>query len=159
MELTRYLSVKLVNATPMTRGAYCEFRGWDVPDNENPDDEGYLVEYLNSPNPNVDSFKNYVSWSPKAVFDMQNNQLFHRSEGALRVRLAYNPNTLTNVDRIKIRAADLINEIQSLVNSGERSEAARSVATAMTHIQIGCMMAVHGATHETYMSNLEDKQE
>ena len=54
---------KEVHALPMTRGAYNKVRGWDIPPNEDPADEGYLVTY------NVGTSDEYVSWSPKRVFD------------------------------------------------------------------------------------------
>ena len=43
----------------MTRGDYNIFRGWKIPENENPADEGYLVEYSDG----------YISWSPKKQFE------------------------------------------------------------------------------------------
>lgn len=54
-----YIGTKLITARPMTRGAYNEYRGWTIPADENPEDEGYLVKYSD----------NYVSWSPKDAFD------------------------------------------------------------------------------------------
>lgn len=64
-----YLGVKLVNAYPMSRRDYNDFRGWQLPSNENGDDPGYLVEYLDGGKPNTDRFDGYVSWSPKDVFE------------------------------------------------------------------------------------------
>lgn len=55
-----YIGTKIIKATPMTRGEYNKHRGWKIPDNENPDDEGYLVQYD----------KSYQSWSPKEVFEL-----------------------------------------------------------------------------------------
>lgn len=61
---------KEVNAKPMTRGDYHEFRGWEMPSDENIEDEGYLVEYLDSPDESMpEGFSNYISWSPKDVFE------------------------------------------------------------------------------------------
>lgn len=64
-----YIGTKLVRMQPMTRGEYNEFRGWTVPADENPEDEGYLVEYLDGGKPNTPHFAGYVSWSPKAQAD------------------------------------------------------------------------------------------
>lgn len=66
-----YIGVKKVNARPMTRGEYNEFRGWILPENENADDAGYLIEYVNSDvQPElVGKANGYVSWSPKTVFE------------------------------------------------------------------------------------------
>lgn len=57
--MKKYIGTKLVQAKPMTRGGYNNYRGWQIPKNENPKDEGYLVEYSDS----------YVSWSPKEIFE------------------------------------------------------------------------------------------
>ncbi|HCI6318154.1 TPA: DUF2829 domain-containing protein [Klebsiella quasipneumoniae subsp. similipneumoniae] len=67
--MTKHIGVKLINAFPMTRQAYNDFRGWQLPVDENGADEGYLVEYLDGGKPNTDRFDGYVSWSPKEVFE------------------------------------------------------------------------------------------
>lgn len=54
-----YIGTKLIQAEPMTRGAYNEYRGWQIPADENPEDAGYLVKYSDD----------YVSWSPAEVFE------------------------------------------------------------------------------------------
>ncbi len=67
--MTKHIGVKLINAFPMTRQAYNDFRGWQLPADESGADEGYLVEYLDGGKPNTDRFDGYVSWSPKEVFE------------------------------------------------------------------------------------------
>ena len=64
-----YIGTKLIHAIPMNRQRYNDFRGWKVPADENPDDEGYLVEYLDGGKPNTELYAGYVSWSPKEQFD------------------------------------------------------------------------------------------
>jgi len=64
-----YIGTKIIQAEPMTRLAYNELRGWTVPADENPADDGYLVEYLDGGKPNVLGFAGYVSWSPKEQFE------------------------------------------------------------------------------------------
>lgn len=54
-----YIGTKLIKAEPMNLGDYNKFKGWTIPANENPETEGYKVEYSDS----------YVSWSPKDVFE------------------------------------------------------------------------------------------
>ena len=54
-----YIGTKVLDAEPMTRGEYNRYRGWTIPANENPDDEGYHVLYADG----------YESWSPKEVFE------------------------------------------------------------------------------------------
>jgi len=67
--MNRYIGVKEINATPMSRAAYNLFRGWQLPADENGEDEGYLVEYIDGGQANTATYKGYVSWSPKDVFD------------------------------------------------------------------------------------------
>lgn len=66
--MNKYIGTKEVKATPMNRGDYNALRGWQVPENENPADDGYLVVYPNGES-NVDGFDGYVSWSPKKQFE------------------------------------------------------------------------------------------
>ena len=40
--LKEYIGVKLIKAMPMTRGEYNNYRGWTIPKDENPDDDGYI---------------------------------------------------------------------------------------------------------------------
>ena len=56
--MKRYIGTKIIKAKPMTRGEYNHYRGWDIPENENPEDNGYLVEYSDG----------YQSWSPEKQF-------------------------------------------------------------------------------------------
>ncbi len=65
MKASLYIGTKIVLSTPMTRLQYVEYRGWDLPDNENGEDEGYLVEYTDGGKPNHPDHKGYISWSPK----------------------------------------------------------------------------------------------
>lgn len=57
--MRKYIGCKLIEAEPMNRGDYNEYRSWTIPANENPADEGYLLRYPDG----------YESWSPKYVFD------------------------------------------------------------------------------------------
>lgn len=63
-----YIGIKMVRAKLMTRGEYNEFRGWVLPPDENPEDEGCLVEYLDGGKPNTTAYDGYVSWSPLKQF-------------------------------------------------------------------------------------------
>lgn len=67
--MQQYYGTKKIAAKPMTRLEYNQFRGWELPGNENGADEGYLVEYLDGGKPNVEGYTGYVSWSPKEQFD------------------------------------------------------------------------------------------
>lgn len=67
--MKEYYGTKKLAAKPMTRLEYNAFRGWELPSNENGDDEGYLVEYLDGGKPNIAGHAGYVSWSPKEQFE------------------------------------------------------------------------------------------
>lgn len=67
--MQQYYGVKLINAKPMTRQEYNDFRGWNLPANENGADEGFIVEYIDGGSPNTPDYRGYVSWSPKDVFE------------------------------------------------------------------------------------------
>lgn len=67
--MQQFIGVKLINAKEMTRLAYNELRGWTLPSDENGEDEGYLVEYIDGGKANHPDFAGYISWSPKEVFD------------------------------------------------------------------------------------------
>ena len=64
-----YIGVKLVKALVMNRLEYNKYRGWQLPEDENGSDEGYLVEYLDGGESNHPDHEGYISWSPKLVFD------------------------------------------------------------------------------------------
>jgi hypothetical protein len=68
-QMKQYLGTKYVNAQPMTRGDYNTLRGWKLPDNENGEDAGYLVEYTDGGKPNHADYAGYISWSPADVFE------------------------------------------------------------------------------------------
>ena len=57
--MKKYIGEKKIEAKPMTRGEYNKYRGWNIPQDENPEDAGYLVKHSD----------NYESWSPKEIFE------------------------------------------------------------------------------------------
>lgn len=67
-----YIGTKSLLAFPMTKGDYCKLRNWNLPDNEKPGEEGYLVEYPDSLSNHPD-FRGYISWSPKGIFEASYN--------------------------------------------------------------------------------------
>jgi hypothetical protein len=67
--MNRYIGVKEINAKPMKRAVYNVARGWTLPADENGDDDGYLVEYIDGGKANTDLYAGYISWSPKDVFE------------------------------------------------------------------------------------------
>lgn len=91
-----YVGQKALFARPMTLGAYNLYRGWTIPANENPDDDGYLLEYPDG----------YVSWSPKAVFEEAYQCIDLKGEGST--------GGLTWEDRLEIEADELKERIDKL---------------------------------------------
>ncbi|MEN6536479.1 MAG: DUF2829 domain-containing protein [Bryobacteraceae bacterium] len=73
--MQKYLGVKLIEAKPMTRGDYNTYRGWTIPADENPFDEGFLVVYPDG----------YESWSPKQQFEEAYREI---DEGSMTFGLA-----------------------------------------------------------------------
>lgn len=67
--MKKYIGTKEINAIPMNRQEYNDFRGWKLPDDEDGADEGYLVEYVDGGKANTPQYNGYVSWSPKDVFE------------------------------------------------------------------------------------------
>lgn len=57
--MENYIGSKLLQAKPMNLGDYNQYRGWKIPENENPKKQGYLVKYPDG----------YESWSPKEIFE------------------------------------------------------------------------------------------
>ena len=67
--MTTYIGTKLIRAQAMSRAEYNAYRGWTLPADENGDDAGYLVEYLDGGRSNHPNHVGYISWSPADVFD------------------------------------------------------------------------------------------
>jgi len=57
--MNKYIGTNLDEAGEMNLITYNEYRGWQIPKDENPLREGYLVRHSNA----------YVSWVPKEEFD------------------------------------------------------------------------------------------
>jgi len=54
-----YIGTKKIDAQPMDLGEYNKYRGWTMPEDEDPEKKGYLVVYPDG----------YESWSPNEVFE------------------------------------------------------------------------------------------
>jgi len=63
-----YIGTKAILAREMSRGDYCDYRGWPIPGIGIGDDEGMLVEYSDGGESNDPRHKGYISWSPIDVF-------------------------------------------------------------------------------------------
>lgn len=59
-----FIGVKIIKGKEMTLGEYNLYRGWDIPADEDPEREGYLVEYNDPNGKNHPDHDGYISWSP-----------------------------------------------------------------------------------------------
>lgn len=69
--MKNFIGLKQIKARPMKYGEYKKYRGWgpsETKENAMEEDEGYLVEYLDS-NKNHPDHEGYISWSPALVFE------------------------------------------------------------------------------------------
>lgn len=64
-----HIGTKLIKSKPMNRVEYNEYQGWDLPFEQDGEDEGYLVEYMDGGKPNHPDHEGYISWSPKEQHD------------------------------------------------------------------------------------------
>lgn len=135
--MQKYIGTKAINAKPMTRGEYNKLRKWEVPADENPNDEGYLVEYTDSPNPNVKGFNGYVSWSPKDVFE--------RTYQAQPITAAPSEDDLVTEEMVKARGLEArrvsVGELHDSIKEVEilrhRLPSGSSLRFAVLHLENG----------------------
>ena len=93
--MKQYTGTKTINAKPMNRLDYNIFRGWDLPTDENGEDEGYLTEDINGA-ANVPDYNGYVQW----VTELEFNRTYSVSG--------------TFVDRLSIEKVELVNRLGKL---------------------------------------------
>jgi hypothetical protein len=67
--MKQYIGTKLISGMPMTLGDYNVYQGWDIPEDQDPAKEGYLVEYTDGGEANHPKHAGYISWSPKEQFE------------------------------------------------------------------------------------------
>ena len=96
VSMVAFIGTKSVLATTMTRGEYNHYRGWQIPENEDPSEQGYLVEYVDGGKPNDDRHAGYISWSPRDVFEKS----YHQSQ--------------TPQDRVRLEQKELKEKLDAL---------------------------------------------
>lgn len=67
--MKKYFGKKVINAMPMSRQEYNDFRGWELPADEDGSDDGFIVEYIDGGKANTSQYAGYISWSPAGVFE------------------------------------------------------------------------------------------
>ena len=168
--MKKYVGTKKLKAIPMNKEEYCQYRQLEVPLNENPKEEGYLVEYLDGGKPNDERHLGYISWSPKDVFEKayklieENNGVL--TEGEKRVRTTFNVLSSKSVDIAKQLMAEAINllsrdqnDVASYyydnLNTTQYRELSgdyqREIATAKTKIEEAAMWSVKALTNDIHV--------
>ncbi len=106
LSMVAFIGTKSVLATTMSRGEYNEYRGWTIPENEDPAEQGYLVEYVDGGKPNDERHKGYISWSPRDVFEKS----YHQSQ--------------TPQDRVRLEQIELTQKLDALENLLDKGQPA-----------------------------------
>ena len=104
--MVEYIGTKIVKAKPMKLGDYNNYRGWTIPEDEDPEREGYLVKYLDD----------YVSWSPKEIFE----EAYVRTDNNKLAITAKGMNSKDFKDRFKAEFKQLVIRVQGLSNMLEK---------------------------------------
>ena len=104
--MIEYIGTEIVKAEPMTLGDYNDYRGWNIPEDEDPEREGYLVEQPNG----------YVSWSPKEIFE----EYYVGTETNKLAITAKGMNSKDFKDRFKAEYKQLVIRAQGLSNMLEK---------------------------------------
>ena len=100
--MNEYIGTKIVKAEPMNLGDYNNYRGWNIPEDEDPEKEGYLVKYQDD----------YVSWSPKEIFE----EAYVRTENNKLAITAKGMNSKDFKDRFKAEYKQIVIRAEGLSN-------------------------------------------
>lgn len=104
--MIEYIGTEIVKAESMNLGDYNKYRGWTIPEDEDPEREGYLVEQPNG----------YVSWSPKEIFE----EYYVGTETNKLAITAKGMNSKDFKDRFKAEYKQLVIRSQGLSNMLEK---------------------------------------
>lgn len=70
--MEKYIGTKIIKARILNLGDYNKLRDWAIPTNEDPKKKGCLVGYPDASgsfNGDLEGGCDYISWSPKNIFD------------------------------------------------------------------------------------------
>lgn len=93
--MTAFIGTSAVYATTMTRQEYNDYRGWQLPENENGSDTGYLIEDR-AGQKNTEQLEGFVQWLPSDEFSRK----FKQSE--------------TPQDRVRLELQELTQKLDAL---------------------------------------------
>ena len=74
--MSKFIGVKMVEATPMTRGEFTELKKAEISPATNPEEKGYMVVYEDG----------YKSWSPEKAFEKSYSEM-HDMEFGEAIRM------------------------------------------------------------------------
>lgn len=86
--MNQYVGTETVYAKPMTRGDYNILRGWAIPPDENPFDQGYVVERRDA---------GHINWIPKDVFEKSYSKVSDASVSMVELKHDLLTTTYTRV--------------------------------------------------------------
>lgn len=165
-QMQMYFGTKMVAARPMTRAAYNDYRGWQLPADENGADEGYLVEYQDGGAGNHPDHEGYISWSPKVQFEKAYQDFSQLSFGhaidALKTgrrlrRAGWNGKGMYIwLEDGSFDRGDDLAQMPALINGVDSrlfELADRGTITRMPHL---CMRAADGATVTGWLASQTD---
>lgn len=119
IKFTQYTGTKTLLAFPMCLGVYNTYRGWAMPEDEDPAAQGYLVQYADG----------YQSWSPAAAFEES-----YRPSGTWKERLQIEKEQLSA--RIAALAAFLMSGASKSLNSMEVHNLRQQLTAMKTYLGV-----------------------
>jgi len=115
---------------PMTRGQYNLYQGWTIPEDQNGNDDGYLVEYVDGGKPNHPDHNGYISWSPKEQFDNGYSEIDKMTNDIGIVKYFSYAHLPENLQHVSKSAHDLAIEMNKLPDGPEKSAGLRKLLEA-----------------------------
>jgi len=111
-----FTGIKTLKAILITKGRYNKYRGWEMPENEDSNEEVYLVEYPTEKDTvaNHPNHEGYISMSPRTVFEKY-----------------YKPSE-TYIDRLNNEHTDLLDKISKLSFALEKEIVPESAIEVLT---------------------------
>lgn len=125
-----FIGTKEVYAAPMNRQMYNDYRKWELPEDENGADEGYLVEYPDGGNNHPDH-AGYISWSPKKQFEEAYTEIGSSAMKEPMLQFFQYQNLSADLQKISKPFAQMAYSIAaSLPRNPERTSALRKLLEA-----------------------------
>lgn len=139
--MKHFVGTKRVSAIPMNRLEYNQYREWELPSDENGEDEGYLVEYVDGGQSNHPKHEGYISWSPKEQFD----NAYIEEKGTL---FTFDKFEAPHQDRVAVEANELedkLNKLYEFINSNpifEKIDENEQRRLKLQHTTMSCYYSI-----------------